>query len=152
MHDPTAFEEHQQRVSEQDRLTILRVLRQLLTGCREAEAKLTAAARRVGEAALEEILADYGGQLHDFAARLELELVRLGEPSPIDRAPAQALPAAGKAVVLGECERAEAAIAKSYHDVLSHTLPPGYRPLLHFQFEMIKAAHAHLRQLRDDCH
>jgi uncharacterized protein (TIGR02284 family) len=128
--------------------------------CRDGEQGFATAANAVENNALRQDLSHYSKQRAGFAAALANALEEIGEEPVTHGSVSGALhrgwinitkmkPGDNEHAVLVACERGEGSAGKTYTEALGASLPTPIADLLAAQFQLVKATHDRIRNLRD---
>jgi uncharacterized protein (TIGR02284 family) len=133
-------------------------LNELIQTSKDGENGFRAAAESVEDSNLRHLLESYAQQRAEFAAELQLEVLRLAQ-DPADTGHAAAalhrswmdikagLTGRDEAAVIAECERGEDTAVAAYRKALESELPEDLRMVVQRQFLEVQQAHDHIRSL-----
>ena len=136
------------------------VLNGLIETLKNGELGFKSAAEDVKTPEIKKILNQYSTQREQFARSLQAHVEQLGEKAEDSGSIAGALHrgwinlksavvSRDALAVLEECEQGEDYAVKAYRDALAGQHLDGTRSLVEGQFAHIRAAHDHVRKLRD---
>ena len=140
---------------------IISVLDELIETLKDGQQGFRQAAESVSDPKLKSLFRDYSDQRSRFVTALQTEARKFGEKEPDnDSSAAGALhrgwinlkstvTGGNEHAILAECERGEDSAVEEFQKAVQDELPPALREVILRQYGEIKAAHDHIRDLRD---
>lgn len=143
-------------------MSTLSTLNNLIETLKDGQEGFRAASEDITNSELKTVFSQYSLQRSKFAGELQSLAHTLGESDPADSGSVAgalhrgwidlkaALTSRDELAVLSECERGEDSAVAAYRKAMEdEDLPANIRAVLQIQFMDIKAAHDHIRDLRD---
>jgi uncharacterized protein (TIGR02284 family) len=137
------------------------VLDELIETLKDGQEGFKQAADAVKDPQLKSLFSQYSQQRARFASELQRQVRTLGEPEPeTDSSTAGALhrgwinlksavTGGNDHAILAECERGEDSAVEEYEKAINDGLSAPVREIVSRQYEEIKKAHDHIKNLRD---
>ena len=140
---------------------IISVLDELIETLKDGHEGFRQAADAVSDPKLKSLFRDYSDQRSRFASALQTEARKFGEANPETNSSAagalhrgwinlkSAITGGSEYAILAECERGEDSAVEEFQEAMADGLPPALQQIVSRQYAEIKAAHDHIRDLRD---
>lgn len=136
------------------------VLNNLIETCKDGENGFRQAAEAVKNMKLRSLFEEYSQERLKFAHELQADVSKLGRtPEKSGSVSAAAhrgwmniksvVTGADDHAILAECERGEDSAKEAYQNALKEMLPTDIKSVVERQYERVKKAHDHIRDLRD---
>ena len=136
-------------------------LNELIRTCKDGQEGFLTAAKNIDATEIKKIFNEYSLQRAKFAGELQSAAYALGDADPENASSVAgvlhrgwislkaAVAGGDRHAILAECERGEDSAVGAYKKTLLREMPADIREIVERQFSAIRAAHDHVKALRD---